>query len=587
METPVRNNRILICLILCILVAGQTRAQVKPKIENRAFNLKCLSTALSGQVRPSFNLPLRSSIGRDSGDEQEQQLVGMSLENREFSMDSVVDLLRQVCVQGEDEEEALEWDLQERTLVVRALPKTMRKIESTLVFLERLVNRNAEVEVIALEGRALDDSPAGLLSKEQISKLLAKYPASERLRGLVNLGQSVRLNASRRRQYVADYDVEVAEKSSISDPVVTALVEGMEIGLFVEECLDGRFMMRATGRQCQRKGKARVIRKPAEGLGAIELPRTRSSVFAMSAILTPGSGFLIGSQEARAKSWLVRLIKVDPAPQFGGLKVLETRSLNRSPFLPRIGGVVGPTGTGERNVEESDESEGDETILSTDFLQDSIHRILESQEHENFSSLVTEIDGKLFLRVPANTLARIRRESVAVAAPLVRNVSTEFRYDLVSNESLDALLKRSNSEIATQLGRNAKTFCRTGSRALVSSGEEWLAIKDKNVEIASSSKIADPVMESLFAGMLLYSQPSISFSGDVMMAVDFTFQVDTKKGRVFETGLESIGAIDANDLAHTTGHARYKARNKEWILIRVAPIRSTGKTLVLMTRSSF
>ncbi len=581
-----RVNKQVLSLLIVALLAITAKSQEPPPLRMKTFDLGFLRATIKTQVSSSHELPLRASLGSQDSEDYKRESFGWATDNRELSTDDLVELTRQLAIKTDVEEEFSSFNLIDDSLIVRAPAATLVKIEKVLVFLEKTLLRNATIELALLDRSALEGTEAGLLNSTEINTILAKQPQAKRLNTVLNLGQSARLDASRMRQFVVDYDVEVAEKARISQPISAALFEGLQVGIQLDACLDGRFLLQFQGRTCKRIGRDRIIKAPSAGIGAIELPKTRSSTVAMSALLAPGSGFLVGSNESDNKIWLVQLKTVAPKPAFAGLDVLPTGSFDRPPFMPNLDSVVGPLRSNMVHSGIEEEEENRECVLPCEMMTDSVMEMAGNVVDEGVETFVFPLDHKLFIFLPKQYRESTIRTIASLPAPFMRNVATEYRYDLVDTAVASELLSLEPKGTASKLSRQAHTLNRTGSRSIIASGREWLSLADKQVEIAKNSQIADPVVEAVFAGIVLKTTPAITLGGDISLVLDYTFQVDTKKGRKFDTGVPEVGVLDADDLAHVSGRARMKLKENSWTLIHSAPLEGSGKTFILMARCS-
>ncbi|MCA8970848.1 MAG: hypothetical protein KDC95_13725 [Planctomycetes bacterium] len=94
------------------------------------------------------------------------------------------------------------------------------------------------------------------------------------------------------QDYVRDYNVEIAEKSSISDPIISSYFTGMQIASSVreygDECLVDLFVL------SRELSNTRHAGAPAEGLGAIDFPTTSDVSFSRTLRVRRGDDFVLG-----------------------------------------------------------------------------------------------------------------------------------------------------------------------------------------------------------------------------------------------------------------------------------------------------
>ena len=114
-------------------------------------------------------------------------------------------------------------------MFVRQVPAVHDRVRAMLAYLRPHVNRRAGVEIVAVrvakEHRAWIAEPTRELTPEQADRLLAAEPLA-RLRIDCLEGRRASGRSGRVHDYVADYDVQIAQEGTIGDPQTVKVAEG-------------------------------------------------------------------------------------------------------------------------------------------------------------------------------------------------------------------------------------------------------------------------------------------------------------------------------------------------------------------------
>ena len=224
-------------------------------------------------------------------------------------------------------EDGMEIGITGGQVFVKGPPEAHAKVSAMMDHLSRTLLQSITVEVYSLP--AAPDGPSGVLSAADAERLLAgKGAPVELARTVVLLGQPGRLRAGKSTSFVSDYDVEVAQSSAISDPVIRVLQEGLDFQASVGQASDGRMVVKFGCTRCALAEALTARNVASTRLGDIQLPKVRSTVIA-------GSGIRRGRRRARRparrRAWFR-----DAHPRPAGAAARETRhessrSLRRGP----------------------------------------------------------------------------------------------------------------------------------------------------------------------------------------------------------------------------------------------------------------
>lgn len=184
-------------------------------------------------------------------------------------------------------------------LMVLAEEDVHGEIASFLGGLRRMVGKTVTVEVRLIELDASTEMPAGgqsfLESREDGLVLLRRAEAGEGMRLLRSAritgmnGQRVSVHAGAQRSFVQDYDVEVAQDSSISDPIVGISQTGLAFDVRPIARGEGLISLEIMAQSNLEDGAGRNVVTPS---GPVLAPKTRFAEF-NSTVTIPDGGFAV------------------------------------------------------------------------------------------------------------------------------------------------------------------------------------------------------------------------------------------------------------------------------------------------------
>jgi hypothetical protein len=179
--------------------------------------------------------------------------------------DQIVDLIRTAVAPGSWDEGGVWIEARPGRIMVRNLTSVQAGIAQLLERLRESLGRAVAVELSVV---AVPEERGGL-TDEDVARLVAAEPLG-RARLLCGVGQQVVQRHGRRRAYLSDYDVEIAESAAIGDPISLDVFEGL--GAEVRACPDSSGHGAVLHLRVERTGVETPIRRIETEHGPLQLP---------------------------------------------------------------------------------------------------------------------------------------------------------------------------------------------------------------------------------------------------------------------------------------------------------------------------
>ncbi|MDJ0975296.1 MAG: hypothetical protein QNJ98_12600 [Planctomycetota bacterium] len=592
-------------VLWCALGGGPgalAEEDAKETLVTRIYNVRALTSGRPDFVRVGEPRPIH-----DAGDEM-NPLFGAESEELVFALGQIEHLIEQIRL----DVEPASWDtvygadlrgVGEDTLVVRTFADIADKVAVYLGTLERQALRTVAVELTAV--RLTTAQAAAMRSKEnpllvESAAYLANVTAANRGPQLHVLGYERNRFAAHsgvQEAYVADYDVEVAEKAKIADPIVHVHNLGLAMDVRpilapdASSCLLTLSAFLATRRELRpvTTGDELLIEAPdlevARLLTKIDIPVNRWA--------------LIDGQRGGADDpqWMF-LVRVRPMPQDGLAPKARGIALESPPSRPAralvlrsfdiaaLAHSVGSTLGQEINLTPSNftppappELEDPTPIFPVDVIAELMQETVAPATWELKDARIDVRDGRLYVRNAPYVVEAVDRNlrtlnkefltSVITTTELVklpRSVAARLEMQIgpVDGERLAALRAAIAAEEAT-IERGCTVTNMAGARNAVSSARRMAYLSDYEVEIASNSVIANPIVQEILDGSVLDVRATeTAGGGSVHSVVRFTY-VDVA------TPMRTV----------TTPHGRLEAPALEVLRTRAALRTPIGKTVVV------
>lgn len=452
------------------------------------------------------------------------------------------------------------------TLLVRNLPAVQVGIGAALKRHEDRWLRSIVVEVQAVR---LPANP-GSLSPEALAALATAPERGPGLSLTLLPGQRVTGFAGKQVAYVGDYDVEVAQKARISDPIVLVANVGLCADVRAVPTLTGdRVLLGLDGRLTQ------LVELPAVPAGEsrkVETPVLASTTVRAVRELPSGAWTLLDGAAAGSGSGWAFLVRARVAARTSG---------PASPGIPLPGLESAGIGRFERQVYDVDQltlpirnvnlplptltpsnytpPEPPEMLepapaLQPDLLVELLRACVAPDSWSREGASLEVRTSTLIARAPEGVLQAIARVLGTLKRELLWSVEVDAEVltldervslgaeGLLSDEAQQTLAQALAAGAATTLDRVRLTSMH-GARNALRSGRERAYLMDYDVEIAEDATISNPILQHVFAGVVLDIQPALSSTGDsATLAVRFSRTALEEPVRSFES---TAGPIQA------------------------------------------
>ena len=543
-----------------------------------------------------LRLPLQSShldtLESDYGQSPQVPLEEAS----EASMDTWIGLLVDV-LESEGVDELFEVEPRAGFLRIGASGPIHARVEEILTDLEAQLLRTAQLEAHLLPlGVGQDLGP--LLGPAETAALLAAHPPVATARTNAVLGRRTRMGTLRWQAELTDYDVEVAETSSVSDPQVTRLVDGLELGAIVVPQDADRVLVRVWGRSTLPAAAVEHVSIDDQRNLGVRLPRQASTIVTSASILRAGGSMLVGHDRHAEGLLLVRVAGIDAAPS--DAPFVNVGALLAPPLIAKLPQVWGPQPSGGMYLEPPlDEVMEQLTARLFGSGWELVDYLRTALDEAGLEALVRVIGPVAFVPdAGARTLVeKTVREWKSIGD---RIVTLDLRFGTVDAETARAA-QAGNWEpqgLLEDLPVRATGSCRPGDAVMLVGGEERYYLQDFDVEIASHTSIGDPTVMDSFDGFTFWCCPAVGRGGRVVAWTDLVIvQALESVGRgnvAWESGERQDGrdplvhraSFELPSSARATHRSTASLPDGEWTLITVAELRGTDRCLVALLKAS-
>ncbi len=474
-----------------------------------------------------------------------------------FSPEQILELVKHEVV-PEGWESGNEIQAVEGALCVRAPAAVQEAVTKLLAGLASSIGPQVQVDVrrIRVSAALLAKlSPAGPLDEARCKALEAALAAKTdavaagESRVTAFSGQRVHVKRATTVAYLRDYDAEVAQEAAIADPIPADLQEGTLVDVRPFLSPDEK----SIAIECRIRASALIHMDAFDSgtplMGTVQLPEVENTSL-MTNVAIPDRGLaLAGAALLPRERWnksiryeciLVHATRLGPAraaapqdgskpirvvdvgylvnvyPEFPGPSVSLSSNSNQGPATFEVGAEFGPLQPPADLV----------ALVSSQVAPGTwtADHILEPGSA-----------GRLIAKNSAEVLAQLDRFLGDLARPVGRSVSIEARFLELDAKALAALSadvgpltagspflndEQASKLLAQALAEDgvhevgAATACGlAGRRFSLSSLRTTAYVQDYDVEIATKSKIGDPVVGALTVGTVLDVRPQVSPDG--------------------------------------------------------------------------
>lgn len=504
-----------ISLASCLLAAATTGSPAAdpeggpPTL--KSYSVSALLDGGAADAIPSVGLlPLIDAAGSAAGGEA-------------LSADTIHEILRRAMGEARFEAAGRSMTIASGGLLLSQTPENHERTRRILSLLEAAAARQAEVEVRFLElgPGALDKLRGSVLTAVERAALLrdpgARTVAAYSASGAI--GSQLSLGSTRETRILADYDVEIAQSATIADPEVETLRDGFAASVRIQPCGSGAIDVEATAEIAVLDEPIRSLDLDAPALGRVDLPALDCARVAGTAAVPAGGALALVARGASGGAALAVVF----TPRVGALEPAAQRDVADAPVEIRIADL-GPAGIPARSFgalaarswgdaslsdvysgspaeqargDEDDGTEAEESI-TTEALSAAggesafVRRIpgrhaLVLGDAAAQSAVASAIESLLAPR-------RLTVELTVAVVPLTEAEAASFD----SATSAEPLLAAARANrVGSCLFQSAIV---SGDRAAMTLGREFSYLGDYEVEVAHSSKVADPQISFAFVG---------------------------------------------------------------------------------------
>lgn len=482
-------------------------------------------------------------------DRREARRDARSPEDPVFMAETLVDLVRSQ-VRPEAWEQAGVWVVFRRGYVlVRQRPDVVREVEAFLYRLAAAATRRVLLTVEVL---------GGAVGEEQ------RESGGRKLSGSLELPFGARrsLAVTNRIDYVHEYEVEIAQGSTIADPQYDALDEGLVIDAVAYPLLDGkRVALEAYVQFCDLVEMRRVelgideeyFAQPFRSqkrfpTGTLELPSCRHADAHVTTIV-PSGGDVRLPIVARGRKFDVRF-RVEILGEAGADAILDVSALTTPSFPLYAGEPVEPLTEPAyarplrirwvENVDDAPLGTVDELV---DRLQEGVEpaRWEGGAERERLNALGNR---RLLVSARPDLLAAVRRFLAAREAEALRPVVLDVAVHSVRGAVTPGPGREIDPEVST-LVTSGRLHTVPGRWASLRVGTTLNYLADYDVEVAQEARIPDPVTGQSFGGLVANLRPHLPLGNrTVLVDLDLLFADHELAAEPFDTGAQCTGPIE-------------------------------------------
>ncbi|MBI2923305.1 MAG: hypothetical protein HYY18_19790 [Planctomycetes bacterium] len=515
---------------LLLLAAAASLASAQ---ERRSYDLRPLTESAVPQPGPRIGFTSRRS---------EEATVGE--EDPGINADDVAEFLQATIAPGTWDGPENGMSLDDGQLCVTAPAETQEKIRAVLELLEARAARVVVIELDAIEVsqaalKGLDVS-AGLLEERSAAALLSASgdPARGRIRHQLSVraGAGVRTHTAsvRRRTYLKDFDIEIAQGASVADPVTGMFDEGAVLDVHPHLSTARDLVVLELRFAASRLAELAKFELPAASGGSVEQPRLDLFEMRTAVAIPMGRTLLLAATDYRPETpgWtsllVVRARLENPVPAdanpTGDEPVFRAWDAGALLHLPHENFAGPELGLAET----SDDANpggcifGDDPLcLGREALMELVGTATGSEIWDTDGLRLALMGDTLVARAPVHvlnqigdTLARLETRlgtPAALDAWLVALDPAEWasRRDIVTRanglpeELFSDLLTLARKGDRARLIATSSALGRTGTRFHLTRGRRASFVADYDVEIAQNARAWDPVPDCVDDGLSL------------------------------------------------------------------------------------
>lgn len=402
-------------------------------------------------------------------------------------------------------------------------------IAELLADLETASIRDCTIEVHLFDPARIPADTPSVLDAERARALMLSTPSrgSQTLRA--RLERPAALDLSSRQALLYDYDVEVAQYSSVQDPQIMALSVGLLGGVMVDERRGGALRVRAWLRWGELQRPVRSIVSGEDG-ETVQLPSVDSMAAVMSADLPPGGALLLHGADLPHAVMIRARTAERAAVETERLVIVDVADSVERPFLVRPSLVSTPSPSGGWSWENlntwSEDWNGADPAMEPVELEGVL------REQLPYPSAV--VGKRALVRVEGDARADVAERFADWTPPAAATYTIELRSGAVPLAQLDVFEGDEADAAVEALPLLAIGAAREGDSFALKFGVQSLYLRDYDIEVAQGAFAADPIIADVFDGASLWARVTDG-SGDT---VDLQYALS--RAEVLEMGARNV-----------------------------------------------
>jgi hypothetical protein len=536
--------------ILGLLVIVGTAMGQNVELELRLYDVSAITEARA------HTYGVRLGHRGTSGDYEE-------MEEREptpfLEVDAVADYIRETV-------EPNSWDaggdvmgMEGGILAVKNRPAVHDKIRE---FIAKLAAAASQRIGFSVEVYELDDARYPTLKRDVLPKSEPQTAAMEVRRiesasGEAWPGVSTAVQVTNRVRFVRDYDVEIAQGSNISDPVVDFGTEGTVLELIARPTIDGKRLLvdvivqhgrfDRPFRELELGIDEEYFAEPyrsdlPKNLGIMQLPTFRHSGVVMTRIVPAGGTFTIPIVSGGRT--LVFQVKTKLLGSTPPGNILYTGALCHRPEKVYFGDPVEGEEDELARIAPTLHRGGDHSRFFTgteELLDFIVQNVAPWYWEEGEASVGITERQDIHIKASDDITKAVRKFVMEFEAQQLRQVYFDLR--VYSSGGAAALGPRDAFPAGTPVYA-ATVSTLPGRRASLQTGNTMNYLADYEVEVAQEARISDPIVAQSFEGMVADIQPRLTPDEQGVITKLKLLIAQRKHGEPFDSGTRFLGPLD-------------------------------------------
>lgn len=601
---------------LAMILALALAAAAEDKSELHVYNVGALTVRIEDFPGPAVGF---DASGHNSGAWIREGEEGVAIAGEDLKL-----LIYQSIAPGTWDTPPNSIEYMDGQLIIRHTPETHARIRLFLDAIRSQLCRTVVVEAEVLElaagvleapaGSALTDAQVKAVDEAAADPARGRRLASLRACGLN--GQRFHAKALSQETFLRDFDVEIAERASIADPIMSLRISGFLMDVRPTLSEDGRLAFLAVRFAAAEPQALRTFEPGGKTLGTIEQPDDAVAQTRSNLIVPAGRWAVLSATSfGGAQPGWTQVVLVRPGVEAGApvalpvaaapiqARLFDTRFIlcRAEDFHgPRLGGNLESMDGGAGAVFMNEAEQG--VSVSGDQLIGMIRRGIAPDSWEQ-GGIVQTVNGELLVLQTAENLKLVEQFLARLVADRSRMVSVDSwvlafeeaawreRREALSGDLSDAAWKEMLAMAArggtVRIVGTASGAGLNGVRFHAARGVTRRVVLDYDVEIAQSASAFDPIQTSVVEGICLDVLPSaVGNGGQVQLDLRPTTVLggDPKSIPLQDKGVQ-VQAVDLSDFGVRT-QMLVDAGKPTLVGVAMRPKAGGSEVMVLVVRAT-